>query len=297
MSHLVSHPVRVSVPATSANLGPGFDSVAIAWHRYDDVTARLTSGAGSVAVDGEGASQLPLDETNLVMRALRHTLDHVSVPQPPIALRCRNRIPQGRGLGSSAAAIVAGIRAAEGLLAADLGPDLRLLLATGIEGHPDNVAACLSGGVTLSWTDADRVRALRLVPHPALVGTVFVPPDGQSTHAARGLLPKDVPHEDAAFNAGRAALLSAALTQFPELLPEATEDRLHQRYRALAMPASYALVRSLRSAGLAAVTSGAGPTVLVLHERNTEVAEPAPAGWRRETMEPDRDGAVVTTGE
>jgi homoserine kinase len=297
MSRFVGHPVRVSVPATSANLGPGFDSVGIAWRWYDDVTAQLTSGAGSVVVDGEGASRLPRDETNLVMRALRHTLDHLSVPQPTLALRCRNRIPQGRGLGSSAAAIVAGIRLAEGLLAGELGADARLMLATGTEGHPDNVAACLLGGVTLSWSDAGGVRAVRLVPHPTLVGTVFVPPGELSTAAARGLLPRDVPHQDAVFNAGRSALLTAALTQLPELLPAATDDRLHQGYRAPAMPASYSLLGQLRSAGRAAVTSGAGPTVLVLHGRDTEVAEPAPPGWWRATTEPDLDGAVVSGGE
>jgi homoserine kinase len=297
MTDFTRHAVRVAVPATSANLGPGFDSVGIAWRLHDEVTAELTSGATSVSVDGEGAADVPLDEANLVLRALRRTLDHASAPQPAIALGCRNRIPHGRGLGSSAAAIVAGIRLAEGLLGTDLGTEHRLLLATEIEGHPDNVAACLAGGVVLSWSDARGVHSLRLVPHPDLVGTVFVPPDVLSTQAARGLLPEAVPHRDAAFNAGRAALLTAALTRFPDLLSTATEDRLHQQYRAPAMPASYALVQRLRSDGRAAVTSGAGPTVLVLHDRNAALPDRAPDGWRRETLEPDLDGAVVGTRE
>jgi homoserine kinase len=297
MSDFAERAVRVAVPATSANLGPGFDSFGIAWRLHDDVTAELTSGASTVAVDGEGAGDVPLDEANLVLHALRRALDHASAPQPAIALRCRNRIPQGRGLGSSAAAIVAGIRLAEGLLGTDLGPEQRLALATDLEGHPDNVAACLAGGVVLSWSDACGVHALRLSPHPDLVGTVFVSPGALSTQAARGLLPDAVPHRDAAFNAGRAALLTAALTRFPDLLLTATEDRLHQQYRAPAMPASDALVRRLRSDGRAAVTSGAGPTVLVLHERQAAIAEPTPDGWRRQTLEPDLDGAVLTTWE
>jgi homoserine kinase len=297
MSDFVDRTVRVAVPATSANLGPGFDSVGIAWRLYDEVAAELTSGASTVSVDGEGAADVPLDEANLVLHALRRTLDHASAPQPAIALGCRNRIPHGRGLGSSAAAIVAGIRLAEGLLGTDLGPEQRLVLATDIEGHPDNVAACLAGGIVLSWSDACGVHSLRLLPHPGLVGTAFVPPDALSTQAARGLLPDAVPHRDAAFNAGRAALLTAALTRFPDLLPTATEDRLHQQYRAPAMPASYALVQRLRSDGRAAVTSGAGPTVLVLHERQAAIAEPTPDGWRRERLEPDLDGAVLTAWE
>jgi homoserine kinase len=208
------------------------------------------------------------------VRAMRVAFDELNVPQPAgLALRCVNRIPHGRGLGSSAAAIVAGLLAARALAGASERPEDVLPLASMLEGHPDNVAPCLFGGLTIAWVAADAAglpaaRAVRLEPRPDVYPVAFIAPESVSTKVARGLLPATVPHADAARNAGRAALLVAALTARDVLLDgtaallDATEDKLHQDYRAPAMPHSHELVTRLRSAGVPAVVSGAGPSVL-----------------------------------
>jgi homoserine kinase len=202
-----------------------------------------------------------------------------------LAIECVNRIPHSRGLGSSAAAIVAGILLARGLLPDGderLPEPAALALAAELEGHPDNVAPCLLGGLTVAWLDGGTAGAVRRDLDPRIAPVVLVPPFTASTELARGLLPETVPHRDAAFTAGRAALLVTALTGSPEYLFAATEDRLHQHYRATAMPQSAALVAQLRSAGHAAVVSGAGPTVLVLARGDVEgeaVSSAAPDGW------------------
>ncbi|QTE28762.1 homoserine kinase [Pengzhenrongella sicca] len=266
--------VRVRVPATSANLGPGFDSLGLALGLYDDLDVRAL-GSADVVVDvvGEGAGEVPTDEKHLVVRALRLALDHVGASQTGLHLTCTNRIPHGRGLGSSAAAVVAGIVAARGLIADPDALDdvVALRLATQLEGHPDNAAPAILGGATIAWTDADGPRAVRFEPHPDVTPLVLVPGNRLATARARGVLPPVVPHADAAFGAGRAALLVEAMTRRPELLFPATEDRLHQSYRRAVLPDSLALVDALRANGVAAVVSGAGPTVLVL-------ARPGPAG-------------------
>jgi homoserine kinase len=296
----VDGPIRVRVPATSANLGPGFDALGLALTWYDEVEAGVTASGLAVEVDGEGADAVPRDESHLVVRAMRAAFDTVGVRQPDgLAVRCRNRIPHARGLGSSAAAIVSGIVAARALLvdgARLLGDQAALRLAAEVEGHPDNVAACLLGGLTVAWSGSDGARAVALAPDVGVVA--LVPPDPVSTAAARGLLPDQVAHADAARNAGRAALLVAALSGSadPTVLLAATEDRLHQSYRAAAMPESYELVRRLRDDGTAAVISGAGPTVLALltpgSDRGSVLAE-APEGWRPLALEVDLDGAFV----
>lgn len=254
---------RVSAPATSANLGPGYDSLALALNLRDEYSA-VTSDERGVRVDVEGleAQALPADEEHLVAGALLRGLDHFGVRAPGIDLYCRNRIPHGRGLGSSAAAIVGGLSLAAGLAAID---DDLLDLATEIEGHPDNVAAALLGGFTIAWErDPGHVSAVSLAPHPDIRAVVYIPEATSPTAAARAALPRDVPHADAAFNAGRAALLVAAITQDPALLMPATEDRLHQKHRAGAYPQALQLVDHLRSRNVAAVVSGAGPAVLAL---------------------------------
>lgn len=261
---LLPGPARVRVPATSANLGPGFDALGLALARYDEVEARPTDAPTTVRVTGEGAGTVPTDGSHLVAAVALATLDRLGARPAGLELRCTNRIPHARGLGSSSAAIVAGILAARALVpggAAAL-PDAAVLrLAAEYEGHPDNVAPCLYGGLTLAWSDTDGAHALRLEPadlHPV----ALVPAERGLTAEARAALPTTVPHPDAAANAARAALLVPALTGHPELLMAATEDRLHQRYRAAAMPASMDLVDRLRAAGIPAVLSGAGPTVL-----------------------------------
>ncbi|PSK89971.1 homoserine kinase [Murinocardiopsis flavida] len=262
--------ISVRTPATSANLGPGFDALGLALGLYDDIEVRTRSdGRTVVTVEGEGAGVVPLDGSHLVVRAMRAAFDAAGVPMPGIDLHCTNRIPHARGLGSSSSAIVAGVGAALGLLSGDgeaVDRDRVYRLAADIEGHPDNVAPCVYGGFTVAWAAAGgEWRALSMDPSPRLRPVVCVPDAELSTELARGLLPKSVAHSDAAFTAGRAALLAAAVSGHPELLLDATEDRLHEAYRAPAMPGSAALIKELRvESRLPAVVSGAGPTVLVL---------------------------------
>ena len=290
----VSEPASVRTPATSANLGPGFDALGLALALYDDLTARVTGDGFSVQVTGEGAGELPADETHLVVRAMLAAFDELGGRPPGVAVQCVNRIPQARGLGSSSAAIVGGIQLAralakDGLALLDDAGALRL--AARVEGHPDNVAPCLLGGFTIAWSAADGARAVRLSTAAGVQPTIFVPHERGLTSTARAALPAAVPHADAAFNAGRSALLVHALTQAPDLLFPATEDRLHQGYRAEAMPGTASLVAGLRSVGVAAVVSGAGPSVLAL----TEVPADFHPGieWRAKTLGVDSAGALV----
>ena len=290
--------VCVRVPATSANLGPGFDAFGLCLQLYDEVELAVTAGGLAVDVTGEGADSLPRGEGHLVLRSARAALEVLGGQPAGLALSCRNAIPQSRGLGSSSAAIVAGVLAARALVpdgALRLDDDAVLALAAELEGHPDNVAACLRGGVTLAWRDADGVHATTRRPHAGLVPVLFVPAERSSTQEVRGLLPAVVPHVDAAANAGRAALLVLALLDEPALLLTATQDRLHQGYRAGAMPRTTALVAELRGRGIPAVVSGAGPTVLALtHGDQTSTAmQAASPGWTVSTVPVDPRGAVV----
>ncbi len=301
--------VRVRVPATSANLGPAFDCAGLALTCHDTVEFAVEPAGLSVEVTGLGAGELPTDGTHLVVRAFRAACDELGWSPSGLGVRAENCIPQGRGMGSSAAAVVAGVMGAWALCpsveAVDIGAVLRL--ATALEGHPDNVAACLLGSATLAWMRAEGAGADRLEVHPDLLPVVLVPDDVLSTHVARGLLPDAVPHADAAHNAARAALLVLALTAEPAHLLEATDDRLHQRQRAAAMPGSLALMDRLREAGHAAVVSGAGPSLLVLTRRHPEdpsgdparavrvreVAALTPSGWSVRPFGVDHSGARV----
>jgi homoserine kinase len=290
--------VTVTVPATSANLGPGFDALGLALSLHDEVRVRIEDDSTpelSLHVNGEGADAVPRDASHLVVRALLTTYDSVGVARPHLTMWCTNRIPHGRGLGSSAAAAVAGVLAAKVLSGAALDDDAALGLATAIEGHPDNAAAALLGGLTVAWTDGASARAVRLDPAPSVRAVVFVPDAELSTEKARGLLPATVPHADAAHSAGRAALLVAALTSRPDLLLAATEDRLHQEYREPAMPVSLELVARLRAAGVAAVVSGAGPSVLALTTTGSAGLDPAltPPGFRVMDVDVAARGAQV----
>ena len=256
----------VSVPATSANLGPGFDALGLALEFRDTVTARVLDVPGvTVTIEGEGASSLPLDEKHLIARTIIATCEKFGHPLVGLELECVNQIPQGRGLGSSAAAIVAGLVLARELSGVDKSDDDLLQLATDIEGHPDNVAACLLGGMTIAWMeDGGLANAVSMNVHPDITPVIGIPSNELSTEKARGLLPETVSHVDASFNAGRSALVVAAMIGDPRFLLEATEDRLHQNYRDAAYPESMAAVRALRESGVAACISGAGPTVLAL---------------------------------
>ena len=340
--------VRVRVPATSANLGPGFDAYGLALAYYDDLEVTLRRRGLSVHV--EGGEPVSEGEDNLVVRSIRATFDALGRPQPGLAVRCVNRIPHGRGLGSSAAAIVAGVAAAwaldpAGFLADGAGQPkaaagaldraAALRVATAIEGHPDNVGAALFGGFTVAWTGPDGAAVHRAQPVADLRPVAFVPSARTSTADSRGRLPERLAHADAAFSAGRAGLLALALTgavagsstdgpaRPPELRPAdprapgarpaglrpldapararllltATEDRLHQPYRLPMAPESAGLVERLRAAGVAAVLSGSGPTVLALavggEQAATAVAVPAP-GFAVLPLAVDREGARVT---
>ncbi len=262
--------VVVEVPATSANLGPGFDCFGLALDWRDTVSVEVIPGGFVADVTGEGAGEVPTDERHLIISSARVGLADLGVEVPGLRVVSHNTIPHGRGLGSSSAAIVAGLAAAFGL-AATLGVvgrafDLEWLLghADAIEGHPDNVAAAIYGGFVLAYADSGLVRVVSAVVHPEISAVAWVPSAPVATKLARGLLPATVPHADAAADAGRAALLVHAMSSAPTLLRAGTQDWLHQSYRSPAMPASYELVQRLRADGHAAVISGAGPTVLVL---------------------------------
>jgi homoserine kinase len=283
--------IHITVPATSANLGPGFDALGLALDWHDEVEVRLTSEGVEVTVEGEGAGDLPHDASHLVVRAMRAAFSALDTEAPGMALRCVNAIPQARGLGSSAAAIVAGVLAARALTpdaAVDLDP---LAIAAELEGHADNVAPCLLGGATVAWRSDARVRAERLDIHPEIRPVVYVPETAVLTEAARGVLPETVPFADATQNTARAALLVEALANRPELLFDATADRLHQQYRRSVIPQAMALVDQLRDERWPAVVSGAGPSVLVLC---TGDELPASAdGWHQRPLGVDLRGATV----
>ena len=295
----VDGPVQVQVPASSANLGPGFDALGLALALHDVVTVEVTdpaSGRVSIECTGEGAATVPRDDTHLVHRSMARGFAAMGVPLPGLRLSCANAIPHGRGLGSSSAAIVAGLAGARGLVqgGAELLPDVALFgLAAEIEGHPDNVAPAVFGGFTIAYGDSGTgFHAVRLDVAPGLAFVAFVPGHVLETKVARGLLPSHVPHADASRNAGRAALLVAALTGRPDQLMAATEDRLHQDYRAAAMRESAELVAALRAAGHPAVISGAGPTVLaiVAPDAVADVLSHAPEGWRPTELAVDVEG-------
>jgi homoserine kinase len=281
-------PVRVRVPASAANLGPGFDAFGLALGLYDDVIAKVGESGVHVDVAGEGADDVPRDKRNLVVRSMRAAFDLMGGQPRGVEVVCANRIPHGRGLGSSAAAIVAGVLAARELVLGGLPDDEVLALCTEIEGHPDNVAACLLGGFTLAWRTDDKVDAVRLPVSRDVSPVVFVPGSKSSTAKARRLLPDVVPHADAAVNAGRAALLVEALGRRTDLLMPATEDLLHQPYRAEAMPRSATLMKALRDKGVPAVVSGAGPTVLAFGGADFHAGR----GWTATPL-PVADGAEV----
>ena len=303
--------VTVRVPATSANLGPGFDTLGLALGYYDELIVSVRPEVGAfVEIIGEGsadsAAPVSTDESNLVVQAIAHAFAHASVVMPGLSLRAHNTILHSRGMGSSSAAIVSGLLAAKGLLDGmfTFDDDTMLDLATEMEGHPDNVAPALFGGLTIAWTTDKGPRQKKLMVHRGVSPVVFVPSFTMSTKLARSLQPVSVPHEDAIFNVSRSSLLVAALTQSPELLFEATEDKLHQDYRAEAMPQTNTLIKMLREHGLAAVVSGAGPSVLVLCSNPAQrlvaaelVAKYQETPWQALMLAVDFKGATVTRND
>jgi homoserine kinase len=289
-------PVVVRVPATSANLGPGFDSLGLALELRDELEATITGSGLGVEVVGEGAGDVSRDETHLVVRAMHATFDALDARPDGLLLSCRNRIPHARGLGSSAAAIVGGVCLARALVEGGperLPDDAAFRLAAELEGHPDNVAPALYGGLTVAGRTAGVCYATRTPVARGFRAVAFVPPTSLSTTVARGLLPEAVPLRDAAANAGRAALLVTALAGRLDLLFTATEDQLHQPYRRPAMPDSLDLLDRLRADGHPAVVSGAGPTVLVLIADDRDLSPYTPDGWSRLLLDVAADGVQV----
>ncbi|MCW2785508.1 MAG: homoserine kinase [Marmoricola sp.] len=297
MSAFVNGPVTVVVPATSANLGPGFDCLGLALDLHDRLTAEVVPDGLEIEVVGEGERNLPRDERHLVVRSMRAAFKVLGVEPPGLRLQFENAIPQSRGLGSSSAAIVGGLALARALVldGERFDDDSLLFLANKLEGHPDNVAPAVIGGFVIAGQNADEVWALSAPIAESIAAVAFVPPTGVSTEAARGLLPDEISHHDAAANTGRAAVLVAALAGAPDQLLRGTEDFLHQGFRASAMPASYALVQSLRAEGLAAFISGAGPTVLVLGTAADldGVTARCPEQWAAHALAVDHAGVRV----
>jgi homoserine kinase len=295
---IVADAVRVTVPASAGNLGPGFDTLGMALGVVDTIEVRLLARPDvEIEVEGEGADSVPRDESHLFVRAFREAFARVAPERPGLAIRAVNAIPHGQGLGSSAATVVAAFAAARAVLgdSDELATDELLTLATRFEGHPDNAAPALLGGAVVCWQDAAGAHASPLTVADGIETAVLIPHGVVPTSEARAALPEAVPHGDAAFNASRAALLVHALAGRPELLFEATEDRLHQGYRAAQMPSAVAMLERLRGEGHAAVVSGAGPSVLVI---GTELAsaglETGPVAWA-DGVGGDTWRAVLTT--
>ena len=304
--------MTVTVPATSANLGPGYDSLGLALDLRDELTGEVLSGAAAgtleVSVEGAGEGRVPLDESHLVVRSMRAAFEIIGKQPPGLRLHCHNRIPHARGLGSSSAAIIGGLTLARALVAGGeliLDDETLFCTAAEIEGHPDNVAPAFYGGFTIAGEDdaaspdsEKRCFAVRTAVDPRISVVVFVPVVGVETKTVRGLLPETVPHADAAADAGRSALLVAALSDAPEHLHRATRDFLHQEYRRPAMPESLALVDELRADGVAAIVSGAGPTVLAFTNgigsaESDKLAARCPAGWTSHALSVDIDGVRI----
>jgi homoserine kinase len=255
--------VHVRVPATSANLGPGFDALGLALALYNEVVAE-ESDRVSVKLQGEGADRLARDGGNVVARGVKLAYEAAGRAFRGCALECVNRIPTSRGLGSSAAAWVGGLAAGNALLGSPLSRERLLALAAQAEGHPDNVAAAVFGGLTVSCGTSDGVTAVTLPVPASITWVVLVPEVTSATAEARALLPRSVPREDAVFNVQRVALLLAGLqTALPAALTMALDDRLHQPYRLKLFPWMPAVVAAARGAGaLGCVLSGAGPSLL-----------------------------------
>jgi homoserine kinase len=268
-------------PASAANLGPGFDSLGLALSLYDEIVVTTIDSGLHVEVEGEGAGQVPLGREHLVVRAVERGLSAAGTTAPGLAVRCRNDIPHSRGLGSSAAAVVGGLAAANGILAqagsTPLTTPQLIQIASEFEGHPDNASAAVLGGAVVSWTEVDgdaaRYSAVPLRLHRDIRIFSAIPEERSLTAATRVLLPGQVSHEDARFNVSRAALLVVALTERPDLLLSATADVLHQPHRASAMPTSAEYLRLLRRCGVGAALSGAGPAIIALTTRPELPAE------------------------
>jgi len=300
-----ANPIQVQVPATSANLGPGFDSFGLAFGMYDRYVAQILDEGGlDIDVTGEGSDEVPRTDKNLLVKAINKGFDYLGGRPKGLAVRALNVIPHGRGLGSSASAIIGGLVLARSLVLTGtdkMSDEVLLNLATEMEGHPDNVAAALYGGATIAWQDLVKgksvAHAVHLPVDPRIKVMAFIPASALATSKARKMLPESIPFADAQRNTSNAAIMTQALTIRPDLLFTATEDFLHQSYRQEAMPSSFALMTKLRAAGIAAFISGAGPTVLALHtegdDETTQLARAGGAKFEGKSLEIASRGATL----
>jgi homoserine kinase len=292
---LMRERVVVRAPATVANLGPGFDCLGMALAWYDEISVERHDGGLDITASGLGADGVKRDETNYVYMGLRAVLGE---DLPGVRIHKMSTVAFGRGFGSSAISIVAGLVAGRALGMTEHSDAALLAIATQMEGHPDNVAPCLKGGVTVIGGG----KVLRLDEPISLRALVCVAPSRLSTKTARGILPENYSREDAVANLGRAALLAATLADErndPELLLAATEDTFHQPQRFELMPDTADLVRGLRSRGIAAFLSGAGPSVAALvpaeaiEDAQHDAQALTPEGWEVRVEEFDDGGARV----
>jgi homoserine kinase len=300
-----ANPMQVQVPATSANLGPGFDSFGLAFGMYDRYVAQILDEGGlDIDVTGEGSDEVPRTDKNLLVKAINKGFDYLGGRPKGLAVRALNVIPHGRGLGSSASAIVGGLVLARSLVLTGsdkMSDEVLLNLASEMEGHPDNVAAALFGGATIAWQDLVKGKAVAHAVHlpvdPRIKVMAFIPASPLATSKARKMLPESISFADAQRNTTNASLMAQALTIRPDLLFTATEDFLHQSYRQEAMPSSFALMTKLRAAGIAAFISGAGPTVLALHtegdDETTQLARAGGAKFEGKSLEIASRGATL----
>ncbi len=275
MSASDARAVAVQIPATTANLGPGYDCLGLALALHNEVALSLADRI-QVTIEGHGADALPRDDSHLVLEAARAAAQAAGEDLPAVALQQVNRIPLARGLGSSSAAIVGGIVACDELLALGLSREQMLDVAAEVEGHPDNVAPALLGGLTVCCVAEGKVFAERLPVAPGLSCVVAIPDHEVPTIEARKALPETVPHADAVFNLCRSSLIVAALVWGDfELLGEAMRDRLHQPYRAHLVPGMQEVIDAALGAGAhGACLSGSGPTVAAfVTEQGEEVAQ------------------------
>jgi homoserine kinase len=300
-----ANPIQVQVPATSANLGPGFDSFGLAFGMYDRYVAQILDEGGlDIDVTGEGSDEVPRTDKNLLVKAINKGFDYLGGRPKGLAVRALNVIPHGRGLGSSASAIIGGLVLARSLVLTGsdkMSDEVLRNLANEMEGHPDNVAAALFGGATIAWQDLVKgksvAHAVHLPVDPRIKVMAFIPASPLATSKARKMLPESIPFADAQRNTSNAAIMTQALTIRPDLLFTATEDFLHQSYRQEAMPSSFALMTKLRAAGIAAFISGAGPTVLALHtegdDETTHLARAGGANFEGKSLEIASRGATL----
>ena len=296
--------VKVRVPATIANLGPGFDALGIAIKLHLEIDIEPRRDSIEITVEGEGADELPQDDTNLVVRSMNAFFDHIGRQPPGYAVHVRNPIPLASGLGSSAAAVIGGLYAARAITGGIVHQAEILQLAMALEGHPDNVLPALVGGLVICYEGdrANDLRHLRIEPSERLVPIIAVPKDQLKTSEARTVLPSDVSFDDAQYTAARAALLVASITAGAgsDVLADAMNDRLHEPARLELMPESAAVHKEMREAGLPVAVAGSGPSLLLIAPRpeaatRTEqvrrICRARNSGWRVFVSEWESEGA------